>query len=152
MDEISGIPSVDRPSLETWVDRLSSEFYQNIEDMGGRTLDIMIVDENRNSCDLLILESIWKPLSGALQGLYRGFDPCVTAAVAQLVCETCHDHEKVLKPTKVKLCRKVPTRQPNQGDASQWDCSPIDLQGDAFEGSMQPCQATKIPALPALPS
>ncbi|PMD22348.1 hypothetical protein NA56DRAFT_702706 [Hyaloscypha hepaticicola] len=92
----------------------------------------MVVDEDLHSYDFLMFESIWKYLSGALQGLDRGFHPCVTVAVAQLVGETSHDHEKGLNQRRIHSASRIKAMHHN---LTALESPPIDLQGDAFEGS-----------------
>jgi hypothetical protein len=73
-------------------------------------------------------------------------------AVAQLVGETCHDHEQGPEANQSRALQEDFLEQLNQGDASQPYGSPlIELQGDAFEGSCSQIEPRKTPP-PGLPS
>lgn len=105
--------------------------------MVGRALDIMIVDEDRNSYDVLILESICIYISGALQGLVE-ISTLVSrwlwlSLSAKHVTTTSKSYSKA---NQSQALQESSQPQPNQGDASQPHGSlPIELRGDAFEGS-----------------
>lgn len=67
-------------------------------------------------------------------------------AVAQLVGETCHDHEQGPEANQSRALQENFLEQLNQGDASQPYGSPlIELQGDAFEGSCSQIEPRRTP-------